>query len=1037
MEKLSSIEALAGLKERLRHSVDPEKRVLRLCMTGCRAYGARELRDALLDEVSKRGLEASAEIRETGCHGFCARAPVLAIDPKGWLYQEVKPTDAAEIISVSVMEGKVIDRLLYGDPRTGERFATPEQIPFYSRQQKRVLKLCGIVDPKRVEDYLVHDGYGALAKALRMGPEAVIEEIERSGLRGRGGAGFPTGRKWRITRQSRGEPKYLVCNADEGDPGAFMDRAVLEGDPHSVIEGMLIGAYAIGANEGFIYVRAEYPIAVEHLNVAVAQARELGILGEKILGTDFSFNLHIKQGAGAFVCGEETALIASIEGRRGMPRARPPFPAQAGLWGKPTCINNVETFANVPSIINWGAEDYASLGTERSKGTKIFSLAGKVNNTGLVEVPIGITMREVIFEVGGGIPKGRRFKAVQMGGPSGGCVPARHLDLPIDYESLQAVGSIMGSGGMVVMDENNCMVDIARFFLSFTQSESCGKCVPCRLGTTQMLSILDRITRGEGRPADIERLVEIGNVVKKSSLCGLGQTCANPVLTTVAHFREEYEAHINERRCPAASCERMIISACQHACPAGIDVPNYVAFIAQGKFAEAVEIIRERNPFPSICGRICPHPCETKCRRGELDEPVSIRALKKFAADWYFDNMAKDPDPFPLRWRERIAVVGAGPAGLTCAYFLRKMGYPVTVFEALPVGGGMMGVAIPDFRLPKEVIEREIRYIQARGVEIKFNSPVTTQKSAEDLLLKEGYAAVFIAAGAQRSQVIGIPGELEGLDGLYYGLRFLRDVKVGRKVEVGRTVAVIGGGNTALDAARTARRLGAREVAIYYRRTLEDMPVSPRELREALEEGVRVHALVSPTRIVHENWKVKGLECVRMKPGEADESGRRIPVPIEGTEFFVEADTVIPAVGQAPDLSFLPEDTRLERVRWGTLRVDPNSLSTNVPGIFAGGDFVTGPTTVIQAIASGRRAAIAIDKYIRGDTSRVVIKDEKCVPDEESPPPPEEARPVGRLEIRLLPQEERLRGFSEVESNYTEQEAMEEAKRCLRCDRQR
>jgi NADH-quinone oxidoreductase subunit F len=1036
MARLQDLKSLMGYRERIRHRTDPSRPCLRICMTGCRAYGAVEIRYAILEQIRARRLEGEVELRETGCHGFCAKAPVMAVDPHGWVYQEVRPEDASEIVTETLLGGRVVNRLLYGDPKTGERFLTMDQIPFYRRQQRRVLDLCGRVDPTRIEDYILHDGYLGLGRVLRdMGPEQVIEEVEQSGLRGRGGAGFPTGMKWRLTRQSKGDEKYLICNADEGDPGAFMDRAVLEGNPHSVIEGMLIAAYAIGARQGYVYVRAEYPIAVDHVRIAVGQAEELGLLGDRILGSDLSFRIHVKEGAGAFVCGEETALMASIEGRRGMPRTRPPFPAQSGLWGKPTCINNVETFANLRSIFLNGAAWYASVGTEKSKGTKIFSLAGKVNNTGLVEVPIGITMREVIYEVGGGIPKGRRFKAVQMGGPSGGCVPARHLDLPIDYDSLQSIGSIMGSGGMVVMDENNCMVDIARFFLSFTQSESCGKCAPCRLGTTQMLSILNRITSGRGVAGDIERLIEIGAIVRRSSLCGLGQTCANPVITTIANFREEYEAHIHEGRCPAASCDRIIISACQHACPAGIDVPNYVGFIAQGRFEEAVELIKERNPFPAICGRICNHPCETKCRRGELDAPVSIRALKRFAADWYYANVRRPPEPFPVTRSQRVAVVGAGPAGLSCAFFLRKFGYAVTVFEALPVGGGMMGVAIPDFRLPKEVIQQEIRYIEARGVEIRYNSPVTTQRGVEELM-KEGFDAVFIAAGAQRSQIIGIPGELEGIDGLLYGLRFLRDVKVGKKVRVGRRVGVIGGGNTAMDAARTARRLGAEEVHVFYRRSREEMPVSAREYQEAVEEGIHIHCLVNPTRIIHENWEVKGLECVRMIPGEADETGRRRPLPVEGSEFSVELDMVIPAVGQAPDLSFLTEDTKLERVRWGLLRVNPNNLSTNVPGIFAGGDFVAGPTTVIQAIASGRRAAIAIDKYLRRDTSRVVIRDEKLPPEQEAQTEVAEemeARP--RVEIPVLPPEQRLGGFTEVEIGYSEQEARQEALRCLRCDR--
>jgi NADH-quinone oxidoreductase subunit F len=1036
MVQMTSVDGLEEYRQELCSRRDPSGLRVRLCMTGCRAYGAVEIRDALHEAIRHGGMEGHVEVRETGCHGFCAKAPVMCVDPAGLVYQEVRPEDAPQIVKETIQEGKTIERLLYLDPQCGERCATRDRIPFYRSQQRRVLRLCGLIDPKCIGQYILEGGYGALTRVLReMRPEDVTLVVPRGGLGGGGGGGVPTGRKWDLTRQSAGDYKYLVCNADEGDPGAFMDRAVLEGDPHSVIEGMLVGAFAMGAREGYVYVRAEYPIAVEHLRIAVRQAEEMGLLGEAILGTDFSFQLHIKEGAGAFVCGEETALLASIEGRRGMPRSRPPFPAQAGLWGKPTCINNVETFANIRGIILEGADAYASLGTERSRGTKIFSLAGKVNNTGLVEVPIGISMRQIIYDVGGGIPRGRRFKAVQMGGPSGGCVPARHLDLPVDYDSLQAIGAIMGSGGMVVMDENNCMVDIARFFLSFTQSESCGKCSPCRLGTTQMLSILNRITRGEGVAGDIERLLEIGEAVRRSSLCGLGQTCANPVLSTLRYFRDEYQAHILERRCPAASCENMIISACQHACPAGIDVPNYVAYVAEGKFREAAELIRERNPFPGICGRVCHHPCEGKCRRGELDEPISIRALKRAAADWYYAHVTEDPDPFPIRSNQRVAVVGAGPAGLSCAFYVRKMGYAATVFEALPVGGGMMGVAIPDFRLPKEVIQQDIRYIQARGVEIQYNVPITSQRGVENLL-KEGFSAVFLAAGAQRSQRIGIPGELEGVEGLLYGLSFLRDVKVGKGVEVGRRVAVIGGGNTAMDSARSARRLGAGEVHVFYRRSLEEMPVSMREYREAVEEGITFHFLTNPTRIVHEGWRVKGLECILMEPGEADESGRRRPVPVEGSEFFFEADTVIPAVGQAPDLSFLPEDTKLERARWGALQVDPNSLATNVPGIFAGGDFVTGPTTVIQAIAAGRRAALAVDKYLRQDPSRVEIRDEKCtvIHDVEMASDREDVGARPRLEVPSLPPGQRVQGFMEIETGYTEAQAMEEARRCLRCD---
>jgi NADH-quinone oxidoreductase subunit F len=1039
MDPFRTIEDLEAYREKILRSRDPKRACVTVCGgTGCTAWGGEEVRQAFAEEIKRQGLASVVEIKKTGCHGFCERGPITVILPQEIFYQKLTVEDVPEVVQETLIHHNIIGRLLYADPVTQKKSVYEHEVPFYKKQKRIVFADNGRIDPTDIDDYIARGGYSALSTVLAsVGPEGVIDLVERSGLRGRGGAGFPTGTKWRFTRNAPGQRKYIICNADEGDPGAFMDRSVLEGNPHLVLEGMIIAAYAIGSEQGYIYVRAEYPLAVKHLGVAIAQAREKGLLGEDILGKGLSFDIQTKEGAGAFVCGEETALIASVEGRRGMPRARPPFPAQSGLWGEPTCINNVETIANLRSIVLHGADWYAAMGTEKSKGTKIFSLTGRINNTGLLEVPMGTTLQEVIFDIGGGIPRGRRFKAVQMGGPSGGCLPSRYLDLPIDYESLSSVGSMMGSGGMIVMDENNCMVDIARFFLSFTQDESCGKCAPCRLGTAQMMSILNRITHGEGIPGDIERLMEIGEAVRRASLCGLGQTCANPVLSTIRYFREEYEAHIQERKCPAASCDAMIISACQHACPAGIDVPNYVAYIAEGKYREAAELIRERNPFPAICGRICHHPCEYKCRRGELDDPVAIRALKRFAADWYFSHVEKDPEPFPLRYNQRVAVVGAGPAGLSCAFYLRKMGYHATVFEALPVGGGMMGVVIPDFRLPKEIIQREIRYIEARGVEIHYNAPITSQRSVENLL-KEGFNAIFIAAGAQRSQQIGIPGELEGIEGIIYGLSFLRDVKVGKSVQVGRRVAVIGGGNTAMDAARTARRLEAQEVHVYYRRTQEEMPVTVREYTEAVEEGIQFHFLVNPTRIVHENWRVTGLECIRMKPGEVDETGRRRPVPIEGSEFFVKANMVIPAVGQAPDLTFLPEDSKLERARWGALQVNPNTLATNLSGIFAGGDFVTGPTTVIQAIAAGRRAALAIDKYFRGDTTRVEIRDEKCEVEHEveMAGDREDVEEQKQVEIALLPPDQRITGFMEIEMGYTEEKAKEEAKRCLRCDRE-
>ncbi len=1008
--------------------------------TGCLSTGSDAVYEALKAEVERLGLR-DVEVDFTGCHGFCEQGPNVVIEPQGIFYTHAQSEDAAEIVCSHLRDGKPVERLFYRDPVTNKAIPYYSEINFYKKQQRIILRNCGRINPEKIDHYIAQRGYQALRKCLlEMTPEQVIEEVNRSGLRGRGGAGFPTGRKWEFCRKAQGDKKYVICNADEGDPGAFMDRSILEADPHSVIEGLTIAGYAIGATEGYIYVRAEYPLAVKRVFIALEQTRERGFLGKDILGSGFDFTIYVKEGAGAFVCGEETALMASIESRRGMPRPRPPFPAESGLEGKPTIINNVKTLSSVPIVIDQGGNWFASIGTEKSKGAAVFALTGKIANSGLVEVPMGTPLSTIIFDIGGGIPRGKLFKAVQTGGPSGGCIPARFFDTPVEYETLSQLGSIMGSGGMVVLDETTCMVEVARYFLSFTQAESCGKCVPCRLGTKQMLEILTRITQGKGRESDMDTLLNIAKTVKECSLCGLGQTCPNPVLTTLNYFRDEYEAHIKEKRCPAAVCDALMISPCQHTCPVGINIPKYVAHIAASEYLEAIETIRERNPFPAICGRICHHPCEGRCRRGELDEPVDIRALKRFAADWYFDHASElpEPVPFPKTKSQKIAVVGAGPCGLSCAYFLAQMGYPTTIFEVLPVGGGMLSVAIPDFRLSREVIEKEIEYIIKCGVEIKFDTPINVNFTVEDIR-RSGFEAVFIAAGAQRSQRIGIPGEIEDLEGFYHGLRFLRDVKVGKPVRIGRRVAVIGGGNVALDASRTSLRLGADEVDIFYRRSREEMLVTEVEYNEALAEGVRINFLVSPTRIVSDKWKVTGLQCIRMMLAEPDASGRRRPIPIPGSEFFVEADTVIAAVGQAPDLSFLPPDSALERSRWERLVVDENRLATNLPGVFAGGDFVSGPGMVIDAIAGGRRAAIAIDKYLRGDTSRVEIYDLKPSVIEEVISKEEEEtwEPQFRPEMSRLPVEERKRSFKETELGFSEEKAGQEAKRCLRCDLER
>ncbi len=862
--------------------------------TGCVSGKAFEIREALEKAVAKLRLDGVG-VDFTGCHGFCQQGPIAVVEPEGIFYTHVSVDDVPEIASSHLRDGQPVARLFYKEPVSGQAIPYYKDIPFYNKQQRIILRNCGHINPERIEDYIAVGGYQSLRKVLlEMTPEQVIDEIKRSGLRGRGGAGFSTGQKWEFCRNAPGDQKYMICNADEGDPGAFMDRSTMEGDPNTVIEGMAIAAYAIGASEGYIYIRAEYPLAVMRVRLAIKQAEEKKFLGDKILGSAFSFRIHVKEGAGAFVCGEETALMASIEGKRGMPRPRPPFPAQSGLWGKPSNINNVKSLATVPVIIAKGADWYAQIGTEKSKGSAVFALTGKIANSGLVEVPMGIPLQEIIYGIGGGIPGGKRFKAVQTGGPSGGCLPASLLNSPVDYESLAQAGSIMGSGGMVVMDEDNCMVDVARYFISFTQAESCGKCVPCRVGTKQMLAILDDITSGKGKLEDIDLLLELSEQVKAGSLCGLGQTAPNPVLTTIRYFRDEYEEHIKRHHCRAAVCEGLVTAPCSHICPANIDVPRYIRFIAQGKPAEALAVIREKIPFPFVCGYVCVHPCEAKCRRALLDEAISIKELKRFAAE-HGNGLWKENARVAPATGKRVAIVGSGPAGLTAAYYLAKLGHAVTVFEALPEAGGMMRVGIPDYRLPKDILRADIKEIETIGVDIKTN----TRVDSLDGLLAQGYNAVFLATGAHQGIKIGVKGE--DSPGVMDCVSFLREVSLGKKVKVGERVAVIGGGNAAIDSARTALRLGAREVTILYRRTQSEMPASAEEIEGAIAEGVKIEFLVAPSRIARKNGRVE-LGSIRMRLGAIDASGRPRPEPIEGSEFLMSFDTIIAAVGQRPEI---------------------------------------------------------------------------------------------------------------------------------------
>ncbi len=1020
----------------------PEKTKIMVGMGTCGlATGAGEVLEAISEEVEKQKLDVV--ISSTCCIGFCQKEPLVDILQPGRprvSYSEVTPERARELIEALakgkiqkewvlakieeeeyLTEGKTWKYPQDKPPKELEEVPTYEQLPFYSKQRKIAMRNCGFINPENIEEYIARGGYRTSYKVLKeLKPEEVIAEITKSGLRGRGGAGFPTGRKWDICHKAKGDVKYIICNGDEGDPGAYMDRSILEGDPHSVLEGMIIGAYAIGANEGYIYVRAEYPLAVKNVGIAIKQAEEHGLLGKNIFGSGFNFTIKMDRGAGAFVCGEETALIAALEGRVGEPRLRPPYPAQSGLWGKPTNINNVETWANVPAIMARGADWYTQYGTETSKGTKVFSLVGKIENTGLVEVPMGITLREIVYDVGGGIPNEKQFKAVQTGGPSGGCIPQQFLGLPIDYEQLAKVGAIMGSGGMIVMDEDTCMVDVAKYFVEFLKSESCGKCTSCRDGIERMHEILTDITEGRGREGDIELLEELCEAIRDTSLCALGGTAPNPVLTTIRYFRDEYEAHIQKKRCPAGVCKKLVIAPCRNACPAGIDVPRYVRLIGEGRASEALAVIYEKIPFPSICGYVCFHPCEAKCRRGEIEDPIAIRALKRFAAEqdgrWrgQIKKVAKSTG-------KRVAIIGSGPAGLTAGYYLAKLGHAVTVFEALSQLGGMMRTGIPDYRLPKNILDKEIEQIKSTGVDMRVDAKV----GSVDQLLKGGHDAVFVAIGAHQGITLGVEGE--DSPGVMEGVSFLRSVNLGEKPKLGNRVAVIGGGNAAVDASRVALRLGAEEVTIVYRRSQREMPASKEEVEQALAEGVKIEFLATPSKITQEKGALK-MECIRMKLGELDASGRQRPEPIPGSEFTIEIDNVIAAIGQTPENA---AQLGLPVTNIGTLEVASDNLATSKEGVFAGGDAVSGPASVIEAIAAGRQAAISIDQYLGGDG----MIEETLAPPEgvaELAEISEEEKP--RVEIPLLQLDQRLRGFREVELGYTRAMAIEEAKRCLKCD---
>ena len=1048
--RITGSASLAALRERAAEKILPGIPMISVGYGTCGiGNGADRIYARFAADIARR--KADIRLKKTGCFGFCAREPLVTVHRPGapaLVLGDLQEKEIGGIVSAllsdkpSPLARRALCKIEEWDFRTarveyGKGYPSVprwNEIPFFKGQEKIVLRDSGLIDPEDIEEYIAVGGYSALARALGdMTPKGIIQEIKNSGLRGRGGAGFPTGKKWELMARAAGDIKYMICNADEGDPGAYMNRNEIESDPHMLIEGMAIGAYAMNVRQGFMYVRAEYPLAVERLEKALTQARARGLLGAGILGTSFDFDIQIVQGAGAFVCGEETALMTSIEGKRGMPRPRPPFPAVAGLWAKPSVLNNVETLANIGQIILRGSEWHASVGTEKSKGTKVFALTGDVNNVGLVEVPMGTTLGSIIYDIGGGIPGGKKFKAAQLGGPSGGCIPVEHLNAAVDYEKVAELGAIMGSGGLIVMNEDKCAVDMARFFMEFCKDESCGKCTPCREGTQRMLDILTNICKGKGREGDIELLESMATVIKDSALCGLGQTAPNPVLSTIRYFRKEYEEHIRDKKCRAAVCSALFRSPCQHTCPIGMDIPAYIALIRDDRLEDAYKVMMKTNPFPSVCGRVCDHQCQTKCRRGLLDEPVAIKFLKRYISD---NAPRPQVKPVGITRREKIAVVGAGPAGLTCARDLALRGYGVTVFEELPAPGGMLSWGIPSYRLPRAVLDGEIDDIRKLGVEIRCNTRVG--REIPWARIDEDFDCVYLAPGAHKSQRLGVEGE--DLKGVWGGVEFLRDYngdeegwRTGKK-SLGSRVAVIGGGNSAIDAARTALRLGA-EVTILYRRLREDMPAAAEEILAAEHEGIKIEYLIAPLRVVGSSGRVTGVECLRQKLGDFDSSGRKRPVAIPGSEFTLSVDTVIAAIGQTPDLSFVPAESGVKVNKWSCFDVrDDIPSQTSSAKFFAGGDAVTGPSTVIKAIAAGHGAAEDIDGWIRkknGEPAWVPPSEEQIhipfVVDEDTEECPQARMPELEAEFRR-------KNFAEVELGYKKDQAVKEATRCLRCD---
>jgi NADH-quinone oxidoreductase subunit F len=1045
MPRIQDIGAFSAVREAgLAKLLPPVPRVAIGMGTCGRGNGAEGLQHAFAEAIQHSGMDVL--LTSVGCFGACFEEPLVNVRLPGkplLILRRVQADHALPILHDLSM-GNITPEHIYckieewehitGNVRYGRGY--PEvpswnEVSFFKGQKKIVLRNCGLINPDDIEEYIGVGGYQALYKVLIDGrPEAVIEQIKASKLRGRGGAGYLTGNKWEFLNKAKSDRKYIICNADEGDPGAYMNRNEIESDPHSLLEGMIIGGYVMGATEGIVYVRAEYPLAVHRLNRAIEQAHEYGVLGDNILGRGFKFDIEVVEGAGAFVCGEETALIASLEGEAGRPRPRPPFPAQKGLWGRPTNINNVETWYNVTPIITRGPAWFSETGSPKSSGTKVFSLVGKVRNTGLVEMPLGTPLKTFVYDIGEGAVAGRAIKSVQTGGPSGGCIPIEMFDTPVDYESLAQLGSIMGSGGMVIMDEENCMVDVARYFIEFTHSESCGKCIPCRVGLNKSLRILNRLTEGAGTMHHLELLDELSRYIRECSLCGLGQTAPNPVLTTLRHFRNEFEDHIVSRRCQAGVCEELALSPCENSCPLHMNIPRFLQLFKEQRLDDAFESVIMDNPLPSSTGRVCQHPCDNRCRRHTLDEAVNMREVHRFIADSIFNSDRRDEMFKRIMARKlgptgrKIAVAGAGPAGLTAAFYLALLGHDVTVYDSQAEAGGMLRYALPEYRLPKSALHHEIELIEKLGVKFIFKTRVGFDVSLNDL--DDRFDGVIISIGTWKESWVYQPGT--ELKGVYPALIFLEAEARGEDVPIGRKVAVIGGGNAAIDSARSALRKGAA-VTVFYRREVKDMPAIAEETHAARDEGAKFVFLAAPHRVIgDQKGNVKAIEIVKTRLGEYDKSGRRKPVSTDEIQRF-DCDSVIFAIGESVDLDFA-RASGLSLKESGTIEVNRFTLETSRPRFYAGGDVVTGASNVSNAMASGKQAAHSLDLQLmetnRWDAIFPVFEYEQTPPDEPSP--------SRRHNGHVIAPSARSRSNAEVVTGLVEEEALDESCRCLRCD---